>query len=152
MSSYEVARSTTIAAPPAEVQALVDDFHAWTRWSPWEDIDPDVHRTYAGPDRGVGARYAWKGNRKAGEGAMEVIASTPERVEIDLAFLKPWKATSDVAFELAPTAGGTEVTWRMRGEQTGLAGVIARLLPMEKMLAKDFDKGLARLKAVAENA
>jgi len=46
---------------------------------------------------------------------------------------------------------GTEVTWTMSGEQKGLWGVIGRLYPMDKLIGKDFEKGLARLKAVAES-
>lgn len=150
MSRFEVVRSTTVEAEPARVHALVADFTAWTAWSPWEDLDPDLQRTYTGPDAGPGARYAWQGNRKAGAGSMEITSSTPERIDVRLSFLKPWKATSDVAFELTPTASGTEVTWRMQGENTGMAAVVARVVPMDKLVGKDFEKGLARLKAVAE--
>ena len=54
-ASFEVSRSETINAEPARVHALIDDFHEWTEWSPWEDVDPDLQRTYTGPDPGVGA-------------------------------------------------------------------------------------------------
>ena len=49
------------------------DFRRWPAWSPWEDVDPDLRRTYSGPDSGVGAAYAWEGNRKAGKGRMEIV-------------------------------------------------------------------------------
>lgn len=48
------------------IHALLTDFHAWTCW-PWEDIDPAMSRTYSGPEAGVGAGYAWEGNKKAGK-------------------------------------------------------------------------------------
>ena len=150
MSRFEVSRSLVIEADPARVHALVDDFHEWTAWSPWEDVDPGLQRSYTGPPSGVGARYAWQGNRKAGQGSMEITGSTPERVDVRLSFLKPWKATNEVAFELAPTGSGTDVTWRMWGENTGAAGVFAKVFSMDKLLGKDFEKGLTRLKAVAE--
>lgn len=150
MSHFEVVRAITVEAEPARVHALIADFTAWTAWSPWEDLDPDLQRTYTGPDAGPGARYAWQGNRKAGAGSMEITSSTPERIDVRLSFLKPWKATSDVAFELTPTGSGTEVTWRMHGENTGMAAVVARVVPMDRLVGKDFEKGLARLKAVAE--
>jgi hypothetical protein len=153
MSSFEFSRSTTVAAPPAKVHALIDDFHEWPKWSPWEDVDPDLERSYTGPDSGVGAHYAWKGNRKAGQGAMEITGSSPERIEIRLVFLKPWSATNTVVFTLTPagsTAESTEVTWTMTGEHKGVAGAFMRLMGMERLVGKDFDKGLARLKAAAE--
>lgn len=151
MGSYEVARTTTISAEPARVHALVDDFHEWPAWSPWEDLDPDLQRTYTGPASGVGAHYAWQGNRKAGQGTMEITGSTPERVDIDLLFMKPFDSASKVTFELVPTGAGTEVTWRMRGEQKGLWGVLGKVVSMDRLVGKDFEKGLARLKVAAES-
>ena len=150
MSSYEVSRSTYVDAGPTRVHGLVDDFHEWPAWSPWEGIDPDMQRTYSGPDTGVGARYAWRGNRKAGQGSMEITSSAPERVGIELRFLKPWKAVSEIAFELTPSGDGTDVTWRMTGEQQGLMAVMGKVMPMDRLVGKDFEKGLARLKTAAE--
>lgn len=150
MANYRVSRSTSIAADPALVHRLVNDFHEWQAWSPWEGLDPDLDRTYSGPDSGVGAHYAWSGNRKAGRGTMEITRSTPEQIDVALAFLKPFKSVSDVSFELAPAGHGTEVTWVMTGEQQGLAAVLGKVVPMDRLVGKDFEKGLARLKAAAE--
>ena len=151
MSEFEVARSTTIAADPARVHSLINDFHAWTQWSPWEELDPELSRDYSGPDTGVGARYAWQGNRKAGQGSMEITRSTPERIDLRLIFVKPWKADNQVDFTLTPVGdAGTQVTWRMTGEHKGLGILLGKLFSMDRLVGKDFDKGLARLKAVAE--
>ena len=150
MSTFEVTRSATVNADAAAVHALIDDFHEWTKWSPWEDVDPDLQRTYSGADSGVGAKYAWSGNRKAGQGNMRITSSTPERIGVELSFLKPWKATNDVTFTLAPSGSGTEVTWRMTGEQKGLAALFGKVFNMDRLVGKDFDKGLTRLKAAAE--
>jgi hypothetical protein len=151
MSRFEISRSTHVQADPARLRALIEDFREWTKWSPWEDVDPALQRSYTGPEKGVGAHYEWSGNRKAGQGAMEITAVTPERIEVLLTFVKPWKATNQVAFELVPAAGGTEVTWRMTGEQRGMAALFGKVFPMDKLVGKDFEKGLARLKAVAEH-
>ena len=150
MGSFEVSRSTGIAADPAVVHALVNDFREWRKWSPWEDVDPDLERTYTGPQSGVGAHYAWSGNRKAGSGWMEITTSTPEQVGIILSFLKPFKATNDVAFLLTPSAAGTDVTWTMRGEQKGLMAILGKFVSMDRLVGKDYEKGLAQLKAAAE--
>jgi hypothetical protein len=133
------------------VHGLIDDFHQWRQWSPWEDLDPDLKREYSGAESGAGSRYAWEGNRKAGKGQMEMVDSTPERVGVKLTFEKPFKASNDVAFELAPAGDGTEVTWRMTGEHKGLAGVFGRVMGMDRLVGKDFEKGLARLKTAAES-
>jgi hypothetical protein len=154
MTDYEVARAVSVAAAPARVHALLDDFHQWTTWSPWEGLDPELRRTYSGPASGVGARYAWQGNRKAGSGSMEITGSTPGAVDIQLVFRKPFAARNHVWFTLKPAdvhgAPGTAVEWRMRGQQKGLRGLVGRLFPMDRLIGKDFEKGLTRLKAVAE--
>jgi hypothetical protein len=150
MSRFDIARSTPIQATPGAVHGLVNDFHKWPAWSPWEDVDPALQRTYSGADSGVGAHYAWSGNRRAGSGSMEITSSTPEAIDLRLSFLKPWKATNDVTFTFVPVGEGTQVTWRMTGEQKGVAAVFGKVINMDKLLGKDFDKGLARLKATAE--
>jgi hypothetical protein len=150
-TSFEVVRSTSIAADPARVHDLVDDFHHWTEWSPWEELDPNLARTYTGPASGVGARYAWKGNRRAGEGWMEITDSAPDRVEIELAFMKPMRNTQQVEFVITPTSAGSDVTWRMSGRHEGLMmSLFGKVVSMDRLIGKDFEKGLARLKAVAE--
>ena len=152
MGDFEVVRSTTIAAPAERVHALIDDFHAWRAWSPWEDLDANLKREYAGADSGPGSRYAWEGNRRAGKGSMEMVSSTPERVDVKLLFEKPWKASNDVSFELQPSGdAATGVTWRMRGTTTGIAALFGKVVPMDRVVGKDFEKGLARMKAAAES-
>ncbi|MFN8194638.1 MAG: SRPBCC family protein [Nocardioidaceae bacterium] len=151
MSDFEIVRSTHIDADPGRVHDLVSDFRQWPDWSPWEDLDPAMQREYDGPADGVGSTYSWSGNRKAGAGSMQITESSPERVGIRLTFLKPWKATNQVTFDLVPADAGTDVSWRMNGEQTGMAAVFGRLFPMDRLVGKDFEKGLARLKRVAES-
>jgi hypothetical protein len=151
MAEFEIARNTTIAADPARIHPLIDDFRAWTGWSPWEDLDPHLARTYSGPESGVGAHYAWEGNRRAGTGSMEITRSNPERIDLVLLFVKPWKATNAVSFTFTPVGdAGTEVTWRMTGAHKGLMALFAKVFNMDKLIGKDFDKGLVRLKALAE--
>jgi Polyketide cyclase / dehydrase and lipid transport len=151
MTSYTVVRKADINATPERVHALINDFHQWQAWSPWEDLDPALRRTYSSATSGQGAHYAWSGNKKAGEGSMEIVGTSTDQIRIDLRFLKPMKSRSSTTFQISPSGHGTEVTWTMSGEQKGLWGVIGRLYPMDKLIGKDFEKGLARLKAVAES-
>jgi uncharacterized protein YndB with AHSA1/START domain len=149
--TYTVERSSTIAAAPAHVYAQVVDLHRWPAWSPWEGLDPDLQRTYAGPEQGVGSAYAWKGNRKAGEGRMEIVGATePRAVEVALSFLKPFKSTSRTTFSFVPEDGGTRVTWSMTGPNTLLTKVMGVFTNMDKLVGPDFEKGLAQLRAVSE--
>jgi Polyketide cyclase / dehydrase and lipid transport len=105
MADFSMSRSTTVNAPSDRVHALVDDFHQWQQWSPWEGLDPHLERTYSGPASGVGSRYHWSGNKKAGEGDMEIVESVPSRVAVDLQFLKPFKARNLTTFDLEQVGG-----------------------------------------------
>jgi uncharacterized protein YndB with AHSA1/START domain len=150
-ATYTVERSATVHAEPERVYEQIVDFHRWPAWSPWEDVDPDLHRTYSGPAEGVGSVYEWTGNRKAGAGRMEMTdAERPDRVVIDLRFLKPFKSTSTITFTLVPDAGGTRVTWTMTGTRTMALKLMGVFTSMDKLVGGDFEKGLARLRAVAE--
>ena len=151
-NTYVVERSTNIDATPAAVYGYLVDFHRWVDWSPWEDLDPKLHRTYSGAEGGVGATYAWRGNRKAGEGRMEITAVEPDRsVTVDLRFLKPFKSTSESRFTLVPADSSTRVTWTMTGKQTFMLKVMGIFTSMDKLVGKDFEKGLRHLKALVES-
>lgn len=147
---YVVERRRHIDAPRERIRERIVDFHRWTSWSPWEDIDPNLDRTYKGAPEGVGAVYEWDGNRKAGRGTMEITSVDDGTVVIDLRFLKPFKSNSTTTFELEPDEDGTTVTWRMTGPRTFMTKVMGLFTSMDKMVGPDFDKGLDQLKADAE--
>lgn len=150
--TYSVERSIDIAAPPDHVFGHLVDFRKWSAWSPWEGLDPNMNKTYGGAESGVGATYAWSGNRKVGEGRMEIVdVEEPAHVDIALDFIKPFKASNRSAFWLAPSEGGTAVTWTMTGPVTFLLRVIGLFRSMDKMVGPDYEKGLAQLKAVVES-
>jgi uncharacterized protein YndB with AHSA1/START domain len=149
-SIYTVERTRTIQAPVERVYPLIVDLSQWTRWSPWEDLDPDLHRAYSGADSGVGAVYAWSGNRKAGAGRMEILKAEQDRlVEIDLRFEKPFKSQSTTTFLLEPVGETTAVTWRMTGGRPTLMRLTQKFFDMDKLVGKDFEKGLDRMALVA---
>jgi len=144
-------RSVTIDAPPARIYDQISDFHNWTNWSPWEDVDPELKRTYSGAESGPGAVYGWSGNRKAGQGWMEITAATePSRVQIDLVFERPWKARNDTLFTIDQEGSGSRVTWSMTGKKTVLTKMMGLFTSMDKMVGPDFEKGLERLRATTE--
>ncbi len=151
MAEFEIVRETVIAADPARIRELIVDFREWKQWSPWEGLDPDLQRTYTGSETGVGAQYAWDGNRKAGRGSMEITGVTDAAIDIRLSFEKPWRATNRVTFRLTPADTGTAVSWRMVGERNAAMGLLAKVIPMDSMIGRDFEKGLERLRTLAES-
>ena len=150
--TYTVQRSVLVDAPPERIHLHVADFHRWTAWSPWEDVDPALHREYGGAESGVGAAYRWSGNRRAGRGQMEITESSPpELVRVDLRFEKPFKAHNETWFEITPEDAGSRVTWTMTGDLTLATKVMGLFTSMDTFLGRDFEKGLARLKTVSES-
>lgn len=148
---FVVTRTAEINAPPEKLEAMVSDFHQWGAWSPWEKIDPGMKRTYGGPASGVGSTYAWVGNDKVGSGGMEITKVTPGReVIFDLHFIKPFKADNVGRFTFEPQGAGTKVTWSMSGKNPYIAKLMGLVFNMDKMIGKDFETGLANMKAAAE--
>lgn len=145
--TFEVERSETIEAPPEKIMALLEDFHRWGEWSPWEKLDPDMKRTFSGAPKGTGAAYAWQGNSKAGAGRMEIIESSPLHVKIKLDFTKPFEAHNVVEMRLEPRGSATNVTWSMHGPATFITKIFMVFMNMDKMVGKDFAKGFENMRA-----
>jgi uncharacterized protein YndB with AHSA1/START domain len=150
--TYTIERSLRMDASPERVYQQVADFRRWTSWSPWEDIDPAMQRAFSGSESGAGAVYSWSGNRRAGQGRMQITeAMHPSRVVIDLVFEKPWKARNETSFLIEPDGSGSRVTWSMTGKKTVMTKVMGVFRSMDAMLGPDFERGLARLKSAAES-
>lgn len=151
--TYTVERSVTIDASPERIYDQVANFHNWTSWSPWEGVDPGLRRTYSGAESGTGAIYGWSGNRKAGQGRMEITDTTePSRVQIGLVFEKPWKSRNDTIFTIEPVGSESRVTWLMTGRKTFMTKVMGIFRSMDNLLGPDFEKGLGALKATVEKS
>ena len=148
--TYTVERTQHIDAPPDAVRERIVDLHRWEAWSPWEDLDPDLRRTYGGADSGVGAWYEWEGNRKAGKGRMEIVAVDDSSVTIDLQFLKPFKSRSTTAFTVVPEGDGSLVTWTLTADNSAMTKVMGLFTSMDKLIGPDLEKGLERLQQDAE--
>jgi uncharacterized protein YndB with AHSA1/START domain len=149
--SFRVERATTIKAPPEKIYAYIDDFRRWEAWSPWEKLDPALKRNFGGEADGKGATYAWQGNDKVGEGRMEIVEATPpSKVVIKLDFIKPFEGHDIAEFSLVPKGDSTDVTWVMSGPSPYIAKIMSIFASMDSMIGKDFEQGLANLKAVAE--
>lgn len=147
--TFRVQRSTVIDAPPRAIHPHIDDFRAWAGWSPYDKLDPEMKKTFSGAQKGPGAAYAWEG-RKAGVGRMEIVESSPERIVIQLDFVKPFKAHNTCTFTLRPRGSSTEATWAMDGASSFTSKVMSVFINMDALVGKDFAAGLASLKALAE--
>lgn len=149
--TFRIQRSASIQAPPEKVFGILNDFKQWGAWSPWEKKDPAMKRTFGATTAGKGATYAWEGNKDVGQGSMEIAELvSPSKLAINLNFIKPFEAQNQVMFALTPAAGGTEVVWSMEGKCNFISKIMQVFVNMDTMAGKDFEAGLANLKAAAE--
>jgi uncharacterized protein YndB with AHSA1/START domain len=147
--TFHVERSSTIAAPPQAVFDAVNDFREWELWSPWAKLDPGMKKVYEGGP-GVGQKFHWAGNDKAGEGEMRITESAPtSRIGMQLDFIKPFAGSNTFTFTFTPEEAGTKVVWAMDGKADFLAKAMCLVRSMDAMIGPDFEKGLTDLARVA---
>lgn len=150
-NEFTVQRSATFQTTAEKIFPLINDLKNWEHWSPWDKLDPTMKKKVSGSDFGTGAIYEWDGNQKVGAGRMEIVDSTPpNKVVIQLDFLRPFKARNQTEFVLSSQANSTTVTWVMRGSQPFMGKVMSILMNMDRLIGKDFETGLNNLKSVVE--
>ena len=147
---FRAERSIAIDAPTAKIYPFIADFHNWRAWSPWENMDAELKRSYSGAPAGEGAVYEWAG-RKAGAGRMEIKHASPDwHLFIQLDFIKPFEGHNTAEFTLTPPANMTNLTWAMYGPATFIGKLMSVFVSMDKYLGGQFEQGLRNLKAAAE--
>jgi uncharacterized protein YndB with AHSA1/START domain len=151
-NSFEVKRSLRVNASADKVFPLINNMRGMNRWNPFAEADPNIKITYTGPDSGKGARYEWAGNSKVGQGSLEITdVETPSRVTLKLDMWKPLEGHNTVVFTLVSRGNGTDVTWAMDGERPFIGKVMGVVCNMDRMVGGQFEKGLAKLKAIVES-
>jgi hypothetical protein len=149
-ATFTVERHVDIRVAPGKIVPLLADLHQWRRWSPWENIDPNLQRVYSGAASGPGAVYDWRGVHRAGVARVAITAVAPGKIDLTMAFVKPVASSSQASFTLAPIAAGTRVTWRLHGPLALRTRLITAFIGMDLLLGSDLEKGLAALKTAAE--
>ena len=148
---FRIQRVATIKAPAESIFALINDFHRWGSWSPWESKDPAMKRTFSGAESGKGAVYAWDGNKNVGSGRMEILdTSAPSKIVIKLDFFTPFEGHNTAEFTMLPQGDATNITWVMYGPVPLMSKVMQVFINLDNMIGKDFETGLANLKRVTE--
>ena len=151
--TFSVQRMAVVRAPAESIFPLIDNFQQWANWSPWENKDPAMKRTYGGAQSGKGAVYGWDGNRNVGSGRMEILeTSAPAKIVIKLDFFKPFEGHNTAEFTFVPErdASATNITWVMHGPSSFMSKVIQVFMNLDRMIGKDFETGLANLKRLTE--
>ncbi|MCS3762384.1 SRPBCC family protein [Bradyrhizobium centrosematis] len=149
--TFRVERSLAVKAPAGAIYPQVADFHRWIGWSPYENRDPAMKRSFGGSEEGKGATYAWDGNNNVGAGRMEILeANGPSKLRIKLDFERPFEGHNTAEFTFVPQGDATLVTWAMYGPAPLMSKIMQVFINMDSMIGKDFEAGLVSLKKLAE--
>jgi uncharacterized protein YndB with AHSA1/START domain len=156
--TFHVERSVLIQAAPEAIFPHINDLHQWDAWTPYNK-DPAMKKTYSGSSAaGVGARYAWEGDKKVGQGEISIReAQPPHKLVFDLHMIKPFEGRNVAAFTLEPQSGNgnttattTRVTWSLDDKHKLLHKTMSIFLNLDNLIGKDFAQGLAQLKTLME--
>lgn len=146
-----VQRTASINASADKIHPLIADMHQFNTWNPYHRKDPAMKGTYSGPSAGPGAGFAFEGNKDVGKGSLKITeVAAPSRVAMELHMLEPMEGTNQIEFTLVPQGQSTQVTWAMRCTSPYIAKLMGIFINMDQMIGRDFEAGLANLKAVAE--
>jgi len=152
-NSLEVTRNATIARPRAAVYAMINDLRIVKEWSPFYALDPDADYSFSSEEAGQGQTMRWSSNvRQVGTGSMSIVRSVENR-EVESILQLGERATLSTRLEMLPAENATSVSWEVTAEcATGAINVPCRYmnLIMARMIERDLDSGLARLKTLTE--
>jgi Polyketide cyclase / dehydrase and lipid transport len=155
-NTFSVERAISVKAPPEKIFPLINDFHQWVSWSPYENKDPAMKRSYSGAESGKGAVYGWEGNSNVGAGRMEILetqsleSSAASKILIKLDFFKPFEGHNTAEFTMLPQGDATNLNWVMRGPAPFISKLMQVFMNLDHMIGKDFEVGLANLKRLTE--
>lgn len=147
-----MSRSIAIAAPKQTVFTYLKSIKNQDNWSPWKKKDPDMNQEFVGKDGTVGFIARWEGNKDVGSGEQEIVKIiSDERIDSRLRFFKPWKSESEGFLTTKSIAANeTKVTWGFSGKNKFPFSIFFLFFNMDKTVGKDFEEGLAYLKAILE--
>ena len=147
-----ISREILIKASPESLFPHINNSKKMNAWMPWQDSDPGVKMQYSGPEEGVGAKSSWESSGKMGLGNAVVVESIPNKsVKTQLTYTKPMEMSQLAEVSLAPVDGGTKVKWSVEAHNGFVFRLIGTIMNMDKMVGGEFEKGLAKLKAMTES-
>ncbi len=143
--TYHIERSIDLDAPKSMVFEAVSQFKIMDKWSPWNELDPAMQKTYAGTDGTVGASFSWSGNEEAGKGKQTIQAINADRIDFMMEIEKPFKSTFPSSFILSGDEQKTKVTWTLDPVLPFPVNVWAMFTNVNEAMGKDYDRGLGNL-------
>jgi effector-binding domain-containing protein len=145
----KVERQISISKPAEVIMPKLTDlkfFH--DQWSPWTEKDTAMVTNYSGEPGKIGHKMDWSGNKNVGTGSMEITNIKNDSIIMKLVF--KGKGESKGYYIVSGKDKMTNVTWGLEMKIPFFARPVMMFMNMDKMMAPDFENGLAKLKKVME--
>ena len=147
---FTIERQIEIKAPAATIFPWVSNLKNMNQWNPWAGQDAKSAIAYEGPEAGPGAIYTWSGG-KMGKGRFQILdMKAPGEVNCRLQMIRPMAADNKVKYILTESGGNTTVSWAMSGTSSFVVKLMHLVFSPERMVGKEFERGLASLKQLVE--
>jgi hypothetical protein len=149
---YSVEREVVINKPKKEVFDYIKYVKNQDHFSKWNQMDPNMKKSYQGTDGTVGFIYAWDSDKEAGKGEQEIKNITEgERVDFELRFEKPMESTAPAYLITEQmTENQTRVKWGFKGTMPYPMNLMLVVMNFDEMIGNDLQTGLNNLKNVLE--
>ncbi len=148
---YEVSREILISAPKDTTFSYLIDSKKLDAWMPWKETDPSVKMSFEGPASGVGAITKWESEGRMGVGSATITELAPnEWVKTRIEYFKPFTMVQESEMRMVESPTGILVSWTVRGENNFIGRVFCLFASIDKQVGPQFEKGLSKLKLLAE--
>ncbi len=148
-----VEREITIDRPKDDVFAYAKMVKNQNVWGPWYKRDPAMKQEFVGTDGTPGFVSRWASqDPEVGSGEQEIKNVVDgERLETELRFKEPFESKADTYLTTdAVGEGQTKVKWGFATEMPRPMNLMLLVIDMDQAIGKDFEEGLASLKAELE--
>ena len=144
-------KEIVINKPKAVVYDYIKLLKNQNEYSKWASMDANMKKNFNGTDGTVGFISAWDGNSDVGKGEQEIKKIEGDRIDYELRFEKPFKATNTAYMAVkALTDSTTKVTWGFAGKMNYPLNAMSIFIDMGKKVGDDFGTGLINLKNILE--
>jgi len=144
---HTIVRETLIDAPQNMVHDQIYDLKKWDTWSPWEQSDATIKKTYGPTTAGKGSYYTWD-SKHSGKGKLTITGASSDSINTEVIFDGMGIAKSNYSF--FKQDNNTKVVWSFIYDTAFPWNAVNWIMGGDKSVGKDFEKGLASLKQVCE--
>jgi hypothetical protein len=151
---YNIEREVIVQKPKNDVFKYVRFIKNQDFYSKWVMSDPNMRKNYSGSDGTPGFIYAWDSDQKdTGKGEQEIKRIVDgEQIATEIRFEKPFKNVSQALMTVNDAGGNqSKVKWSFASSMKYPMNIMLLFIDFEKLLGKDMEASLVRLKSILEN-